>query len=97
MTRCCTVSCDVYIFFPTPSSARTTSVAFEGQITEEAATNCLVRIPAVQDILVVATDDSNHVGIIELQRCIQAIVVALPEMLPRIETSDFTTYAFNYS
>ena len=60
-------------------------------------TNCLARIPDVQHIPVIAIDDGNHVGVIELQQCIHAIVAASPEMLSRIDTSDFTIYAFDYS
>ena len=70
--------------------------AFGGQVAGEAATNCLTRVPDARRIPVVAID-SNHVGIIELQRCMQAIVVASPEMLSRIDTSDFAICAFNYS
>nr|POF14100.1 hypothetical protein CFP56_03124 [Quercus suber] len=60
-------------------------------------TNCLARFPNTLQIPAVAIDESSQVGVIELRQCIQAILAASPEMIPRLSDGDFAIYAFDYS
>ncbi len=64
---------------------------------QENKTNCLARFPEVLQIPAVAIDESSQVGVIELKQCLQAIVAASPELIPRLADGDFTIYAFDYS
>lgn len=60
-------------------------------------TNCLARFPNTLQIPAVAIDESSQVGVIELRQCIQAVLIASPELIPRLSDGDFTVYAFDYS
>ncbi|GAB7345609.1 hypothetical protein MBLNU457_3908t1 [Dothideomycetes sp. NU457] len=60
-------------------------------------TNCLARFPDVLRIPTVPIDDNTHIGVIQLQQCIKAIVSASPELVSRLSQGDFTIYAYDYS
>jgi len=63
----------------------------------ENKTNCLARFPEVLAIPTVSIDETTQIGVIELRKCIQAIVSASPELLSRLGQGDFTIYAYDYS
>lgn len=63
----------------------------------ENKTNCLARFPEVLHIPTVPIDESTQIGVIELRQCIQAIVSASPELVSRLNSGDFTIYAYDYS
>ena len=60
-------------------------------------TNCLARFPDVLHVPTVPIDESTQIGVIELRKCIQAIVSASPELVSRLGQGDFTIYAYDYS
>ncbi|KAL1297710.1 hypothetical protein AAFC00_006258 [Neodothiora populina] len=63
----------------------------------ENKTNCLARFPEVLHIPTVSIEETTQIGVIELRKCIQAIVSASPELLSRLNQGDFTIYAYDYS
>ena len=63
----------------------------------ENKTTCLARFPETLNIPAVSIDEQSQVGVIELQKCIQAVISASPEILSRLEAGDFTIYAYDYS
>lgn len=63
----------------------------------ENKTNCLARFPDVLNIPTVPIDETTQIGVMELRKCIQAIVSASPELLSRLNQGDFTVYAYDYS
>ncbi|KAF1945870.1 hypothetical protein EJ02DRAFT_431112 [Clathrospora elynae] len=58
--------------------------------------NCLARLPSVLHVPVVSLDETTEVGVIELKTCIQAIVVASPELVAWLG-HDYTVYAYDFS
>ncbi|KAJ4376296.1 hypothetical protein N0V83_001579 [Neocucurbitaria cava] len=58
--------------------------------------NCLARLPNVLSVPVVSLDETTQVGVIELKTCIQAIVVASPELVAKLG-HDYTVYAYDFS
>ncbi|KAJ4993256.1 GATA transcription factor [Stagonosporopsis vannaccii] len=58
--------------------------------------NCLARLPNALSIPVVSLDEDTQVGVIELKTCIQAIVVASPELTAKLG-HDYTVYAYDFS
>lgn len=63
----------------------------------ENKTTCLARFPNTLNIPAVPIDDQSQVGVIELQQCVEAVVAASPEILTKLDSGDFTIYAFDYS
>ncbi|KAI9667301.1 MAG: hypothetical protein M1821_000116 [Bathelium mastoideum] len=63
---------------------------------DENKTNCLARFPDVLNIPTVAIDNSTQIGIVELKKCIKAIVAASPELIAKLG-QDYTVYAYDYS
>ncbi|KAL9083690.1 MAG: hypothetical protein Q9165_008418 [Trypethelium subeluteriae] len=59
-------------------------------------TNCLARFPDALSIPTVALDNNTQIGIIELRKCIEAIVNASPELVAKLG-QDYTVYAYDYS
>lgn len=49
------------------------------------------------NIPTVPIDETTQIGVIELRKCIQAIVSASPELVSRLNQGDFTIYAYDYS
>jgi hypothetical protein len=63
----------------------------------ENKTNCLARFPEVLQIPTVAIDEASQVGVIGLKECLQAILIASPELVSHLPDRDFTIYAYDYS
>ncbi|KAF2759101.1 hypothetical protein EJ05DRAFT_499525 [Pseudovirgaria hyperparasitica] len=59
--------------------------------------NCLARLPHPMNIPTVQMDDLVHVGLIELRTCIQAIMQRSPELVGKLNSHDYTVYAYDYS
>ncbi|KAF2233427.1 hypothetical protein EV356DRAFT_568075 [Viridothelium virens] len=59
-------------------------------------TNCLARFPHALSIPTVALDNNTQIGIIELRKCIEAIINASPELVAKLG-QDYTVYAYDYS
>jgi hypothetical protein len=63
----------------------------------ESKTTCLARFPNTLDIPAVAIDDQSQVGVIELAQCIDAVIDASPEIVSKLDSGDYTIYAYDYS
>ena len=62
----------------------------------ENRTNCLARWPQILNIRTAHLDETTQIGVIELRTCLEAIVVASPEMTAKLG-QDYTVYAYDYS
>ena len=58
--------------------------------------NCLARCAQPLSIRTAYLDDATQIGIIELRRCVEAIVTASPELVAQLG-HDYTVYAYDYS
>lgn len=58
---------------------------------------CLARLQEILHVPVVEVDESSHVGVVSLPRCLQSISLASPELLPPHDNRDYAIYAYDYS
>lgn len=63
----------------------------------ESKTTCLARLSDTLQIPVVEIEQDASVGVIPLQRCLQSIILASPELLPPLHNQDYAIYAYDYS